>query len=104
MVNKKSKGNKIEMTQKELYNSIRSILKETFIDKQVDIDIENIDIDLDLFDYLQINSMLAIEIIVRLENSWDVEFDDEELTPENIRTIRNISSWYITKTGDQVIE
>jgi acyl carrier protein len=90
------------MTQKELFDSIRSILKETFIDKQVDIDIEHIDIDLDLFDYLQINSMLAIEIIVRLENAWDVEFDDEELTPENIRTIRNISNWYITKTGNQI--
>lgn len=79
-----------KMSEAELIKSIREVLMTTFHERDLNIDINNLDLDTDLIEQLTINSMLAIEILVRLENVLDIEFDDENLSPENIRTIRSI--------------
>lgn len=81
------------MSEAELLTSIREVLLNTFQERDQDIDIYNVDMDTDLIEQLSINSILVIEILVRLENILDIEFDDENLSPENIRTMRSIVSF-----------
>ena len=78
------------MSEAELIKSIREVLMITFHERDLNIDISNLDMDTDLIEQLAINSMIAIEILVRIENVLDIEFDDENLSLENIKTIRTI--------------
>ena len=45
----------------------------------------------DLVDY-GLDSMKAVELVVELENEYDIEVDDEDLLIENLNTISKINT------------
>lgn len=46
--------------------------------------------DEDVFNELGVDSLLLMEIIIDLEDIFNITFDDEKLTLDNLRTINNI--------------
>ncbi|MBD5534793.1 MAG: hypothetical protein HDQ99_03855 [Lachnospiraceae bacterium] len=81
----------VEMEKEELYQEIREVLCSVFKKNVENIDFDQLGIDDDLFQILQMNSLLSIEVLVWLENTLDIEFNDEDLTSEQVRTIRGIA-------------
>lgn len=79
------------MEKEELYKKIREVLCSVFSEKVDNIDFHQIGIDEDLFQILQMNSILSIEVLVWLENTLNIEFNDEDLTSDQVRTIRGLA-------------
>lgn len=52
---------------------------------------DSIDLDTDLVEY-GLNSLNAIELVVRLEEEFEIEVDDENLLIDNINTINKLMS------------
>ncbi len=65
---------------------LRDILKNNFEDPEV---VDNISLDDNLTTY-QLNSVSFIKIIVEIENEFDIEFDDEEISIETFETLEDV--------------
>lgn len=79
------------MTSRELINredivrTIAEIMKETLKEKIGEMDLEEIYNSDNLLELLGINSIIAIQIIAKIESKFGIEFEDEKLTPEIMR-------------------
>ncbi len=62
---------------------------ESILHEKLEIDIEN-----DLSEY-GIDSLILVQAVVLLENTFDLRFDDSDLT--TFRTIENLSSYIFDK-------
>lgn len=65
-----------------------------FISKVVELEqgvIDSIDLDTDLVEY-GLDSINAIELIVRLEEEFEIEVDDDDLLIDNINTLNKLIS------------
>ena len=74
-----------------------------FISEVVELEqgvIDSIDLDTDLVEY-GLDSINAIELIVRLEEEFEIEVDDDDLLIDNINTLNKLISiiknkqWYL---------
>lgn len=83
------------MNINEVKNKIIEIIMKA-LEGRIDID-TNINDKEDLVSALGINSIEAIEIIVRLENEFDIEVDDTELSVDFLRNIDYIANYIISK-------
>ncbi|MGE5632571.1 MAG: acyl carrier protein [Caulobacteraceae bacterium] len=79
------------MQRGELYSIIKEVLALTFKEKDFGFDINTINDNVNLIETLGINSIASIEIIVRLENKLDIEFDDENLSPEIMESVSSLA-------------
>lgn len=68
---------------------IRDFISEVIEFGQGEID--SIDLDTDLVEY-GLDSINAIELIVRLEEEFEIEVDDDDLLIDNINTINKLIS------------
>lgn len=65
-----------------------------FISEVVELEqgvIDSIDLDTDLVEY-GLDSINAIELIVRLEEEFEIEVDDDDLLIDNINTLNKLIS------------
>lgn len=81
------------MNKEEIILKIKKIIGET-------TDIENSEALIsteDLINEKGINSMDAISILVAVEDTFEIEVDDQDLSAELVRTIDNIADYVINK-------
>lgn len=70
------------MTEKEIYSKLESIIKEYLPE---DVSIENIKPDSDLTKELNINSSHLVDIVLDIEDAFDIALSNEDM--EQLRTI-----------------
>ena len=82
------------MQSEAIIEKIREIFIATF--KEEEISFEDVDMDTDLIQRFSIDSLVGIEILVRIEYEFDIQIDDDDLSAEMIRTMSSIIN-YINK-------
>lgn len=84
------------MEKQEVINKIKEIIMET-----VDMgDLSDVSETENLVESKGLNSMDAISILVAVEDAFDIEIDDQDLSAELIQTIENISNYVIKKVEE----
>jgi methoxymalonate biosynthesis acyl carrier protein len=66
---------------------------QAYIRSQLATDISNIDLDNNLWSEGYLDSTAILELVLWLESTFDVTIENEDLTPENFATIRNIQEF-----------
>lgn len=83
------------MAEKNINQTLRKILGELNIPA---LNHEKISDNDDLFQ-LGLNSINIIEMIVKIEEAFGIEFDDEGLTLEGLQTINKLENYIKNKIG-----
>lgn len=73
------------MTEKEIYSKLESIIKEYLPE---DVSIENIKPDSDLTKELNINSSHLVDIVLDIEDAFDIALSNEDM--EQLRTVIDV--------------
>lgn len=85
------------MNIEEVKNKVKEVIKIVLEDRvEVEVNISNEE---DLVSLLGINSIEAIEIIVRLENEFDMEVDDADLSVDFLKNIDSIANYIVDKVN-----
>jgi acyl carrier protein len=84
----------VYMKRQEIYDKLKEIISETF---KGDVDTGKITEDTDLQEEVGINSVVGIEILVRVEDAFDITIEDEDLTTELTKTLVTLAD-YIEKS------
>lgn len=79
-------------TEKVLFNFI----SENF---EIDSDDPDYTVDVNLFDYGFVDSLGATEIVVFIEEHWDIEITQKDLTLYSMNTIAEIAEVVDSKIG-----
>lgn len=88
---------KIKMSREEMYKTIKEIICTVLKGAVKEEDITETT---QLGEVLNINSIVAIEILVRVENAFDIEIDDEDLSAELIANIGIITDYVERKKAE----
>ncbi len=62
---------------------------QKLISDELQIDLNRVVLDADLFDDLNFDSLDTVEMVISIENEFDIEIQDDEI--DSIRTVRQIS-------------
>ncbi len=62
---------------------------QKLISDELQIDLNRVVLDADLVDDLNFDSLDTVEMIISIENEFDIEIQDDEI--DSIRTVRQIS-------------
>ena len=73
----------------------------SYIRTQLSVDVPDIDLDCNLWTEGYLDSTAILELILWLESSYNITVQNEELTPENFATLRNIEE-FVQRTLAQV--
>jgi len=73
-----------------------------YIRTQLPAEVQDIDIDCNLWTEGYLDSTAILEVILWLESSYNITIENEELTPENFATIRNIEEFVCRATASHV--
>ncbi len=68
------------MTREEIFDKVKSILAE-----ELGVEAENIEMDSDFIDDLNADSLDIVDLVLDLENEFDITIPDEEA--ERIKTV-----------------
>lgn len=83
------------MTENETYDKLKAII-EPYLDDQVDV--ESLTLESHLINELNINSAHVIDIVLDIENEFDVEIDDESIMKmETIQSVMDIINQKLTE-------
>ncbi len=72
----------------QIANEIRD-----YIRTQLATDVSDIDVDCNLWTDGHLDSTAILELVLWLESTYDVTIENEDLTPENFASIRNIEEF-----------
>lgn len=78
------------MERKEIYEKIKQAISSVL---RREVDFTGITEDTDIIETLNLNSIVAIELVVRMETLFDIEIDDEDLSTDLFRTLKNIADY-----------
>lgn len=73
-----------------------------YIRTQLATDVPDIDLDRNLWTEGYLDSTAILELILWLEGTYNITIENEELTPENFATIRNIEEFVRRSSASQV--
>jgi len=97
MLSAVNKQRELTMTQKN---------SDTVQDKVKSIIIEHLDLDIspqnltqteNFLEEFGINSVDALELLLKIENEFDIEIDDDDLNAELLKSIKTLSDYITTK-------
>ena len=54
-----------------------------------------------LVDDLAFDSLTFVQMILMLENAYNIKFDDEYINIEKLKTVKDVAEYIKVKTGDQ---
>lgn len=54
-----------------------------------------------LVDDLAFDSLTFVQMVLMLENAYNIKFDDEYINIEKLKTVKAVADYLVTKTGDQ---
>lgn len=81
-------------------NDISEKLKEIYASTvPAEVEKENVP-DINLIETLNIDSILSLEILISVEDAFQITIDDEDLSPELIDSIITLST-YVSKRLDE---
>jgi len=86
----------MKMDDKEIYAKLKVII-EPYLDDEVDM--ESLTLDSHLINELNINSAHVIDIVLDIENEFDVEIDDDSIM--KMETIQNVLNIIKEKSAEQ---
>ncbi|EPR10588.1 acyl carrier protein [Ruminiclostridium papyrosolvens] len=81
----------------QIYETINKAIKETV---NRDISDEMLRDDVDIVQSIGINSIDAISILVKIEELFNIQVDDDDLNTELIRTTRNLAEYVEKKLSE----
>lgn len=84
------------MERNEIYEKIKEAICSVL---RKDVDFTGITEETDIMEALGLNSIVAIELVVRMETLFDIEIDDEDLSTDLFRTLSNIAD-YVEKKAE----
>jgi len=85
------------MVQKELatvQDKVASIIKGHL---DLDISAEALKQIENFLEEFDLNSVDALELLLKIENEFDIEIDDEDLNAELLKSVKTLSNYIITK-------
>jgi acyl carrier protein len=85
------------MVQKELaavQDKVASIIKGHL---GLDISAEALKQIENFLEEFDLNSVDALELLLKIENEFDIEIDDEDLNAELLKSVKTLSNYVITK-------
>ncbi|MEQ6120400.1 phosphopantetheine-binding protein [Reichenbachiella sp. MALMAid0571] len=85
------------MDDKEIYAKLKVII-EPYLDDEVDM--ESLTLDSHLINELNINSAHVIDIVLDIENEFDIEIDDDSIM--KMETIQNVLNIIKEKSTEQL--
>jgi acyl carrier protein len=99
------KGGKIMESTKinqERLNEIEAKVKDLLITHmQLDVKAEDIDPTEEYFlEAFGFNSVDALELLLRIEQEFDIEISDENLNAELVKNVRSIASYVLEKLNE----
>jgi acyl carrier protein len=74
----------------------------TYIRTQLSTDVSKIDMDCNLWTEGYLDSTAILELILWLESTFNITIQNEDLTPENFATLRNIDDFMRRSMAAQV--
>ena len=77
----------MNMNREEIFLRIKEILKEAL---KWRVDVSSVDEQTNLIDKIGLSSLEGLEILVKTENEFDIEIDDEDLSLELMSTLSNL--------------
>ncbi len=63
---------------------------QKLISDELAIDLDKVLVDADLFDDLNFDSLDTVEMVISIENEFDIEIADDDI--DDLRTVRQISN------------
>lgn len=54
-----------------------------------------------LIDDLAFDSLTFVQMVLMLENAYDIKFDDEYINIEKLKTVKDVAEYIQVKTGEQ---
>ena len=84
------------MDDKDIYTKLKVII-EPYLDDEVDM--EALSLDSHLINELNINSAHVIDIVLDIENEFDIEIDDDSIM--KMETIQNVLNIIKEKASEQ---
>jgi acyl carrier protein len=82
------------MNKNEIKEKVLEVISAALVGRVEVSEIEDCN---NIVDAFNVNSIEGIEIIVRLENEFDIEVDDDDLSVEFISSIDKIADYIMTK-------
>ena len=79
-------------------NTVKEFIVENFLFGEED----QIELETDFFEKGIIDSTGVIELVSFMEETFGISIDDEELIPENLSSLKNISLFLQQKTDQKV--
>src|SRR5262245_45242259 len=73
-----------------------------YIRTQLSTNVDNVDLDCNLWTEGYLDSTAILELILWLESSYNITIQNEELTPENFATLRNIEEFVLRSAPAQL--
>tara|TARA_R110000868_G_scaffold48817_3_gene158011 strand:+ start:58 stop:324 length:267 start_codon:yes stop_codon:yes gene_type:complete len=86
----------MKMDDKDIYTKLKVII-EPYLDDEVDM--EALSLDSHLINELNINSAHVIDIVLDIENEFDIEIDDDSIM--KMETIQNVLNIIKEKAAEQ---
>ncbi|WP_143305906.1 acyl carrier protein [Chitinophaga vietnamensis] len=71
---------------------------KAFLQKRIGEEVHFSDSD-DIFELGLVNSLFALELVVFLEQAFDITVENEDLNLDNFRTVDNLSAFILKKKG-----
>lgn len=85
------------MERMEMYEQIKqaicAVLRE-------EVNFEGITENTDIIEALNLNSVVAIELVVRIETIFDIEIADEDLSIELFKTLATIADYVVKRQSE----
>lgn len=82
------------MKREELYRKLKKIIETSLRNK---VSLEGVKEDINLIDAYSIDSIVGIEILVRIENEFGITVDDEDLSLELMQTLAVLADYVDSK-------
>lgn len=79
-------------------NQYKKILSEV---SALGIAEDDIKEEMTLVDDLAFDSLTFVQMVLMLENAYNIKFDDEYINIEKLKTVKAVADYLVTKTGDQ---
>ena len=54
-----------------------------------------------LIDDLAFDSLTFVQMVLMLENAYDIKFDDEYINIEKLKSVKDVAEYIQVKTGEQ---
>jgi len=84
------------MQKTEILEKVQNVIKETM---NRDVKDDMLSADIDLITSIGMNSIDAISILVRIEEEFEFEINDEDLSAELIQTTGKLTEYIASRLG-----